>query len=1239
MSRHVFNGVRVCGAGLAALALALAYPASPGAMSSTIVISQVYGGGGNSGATLTNDFIELFNIGSAPVDVTGWSVQYASSLGSTWQKTDLSGTIPPGGYYLVQESQGAGGTTSLPTPDATGSIPMSGTSGKVALVDSTTGLSGTCPAGVVDFVGFGAANCSEGIGATPALTNTTAALRNDSGCAETDNNNVDFTVTGPAPRNSASPLHLCTGATQPVLTIDDVTVNEGDSGSTTASFTVSLSTAAAAAVSFDIATADDTATVADGDYVAKSLAGQVIPAGVLTYTFDVTVNGDTTPEPSESFVVNITGVTGALVGDAQGIGTITNDDVAPTLYEVVISQVYGGGGNSGATYTNDFVELFNRGTTPVSLNGWSIQYLSAGGTGTWSTTPLSGTIQPGRYYLIQEAAGTGGTTGLPAPDATGSIAMSGTAGKVLLRTSSTAVAGSCTAGQSIVDIVGYNSAASCYEGAPTAALSNTTAALRKRGGCYDSNDNSGDFSIAPPSPRNSASPMRSCEYTSVAIHDIQGAGATTPYFGLDVTTTGIVTGVKTNGLFVQAPDAQDDSDPATSEGLFVFTGSTPTTTVGDEVLVKGTATEYFNLTQIESSLAGDVAVLSSGNPVPEPIILTPALLSPTGAADQLERFEGMRIQTDTLTSVGPTDGFGEVYTVLAGTPRPLREPGAPASEFPLPPDPVTGLPDCCVAHWDENPERLVIDTDGLLGSTRLDVTSNVTLSGVTGPLDYTFGAYKVLPETAPIASPNMTAVPVPVAAANEFTIAGYNIENFTGNDTQRRKAAINIRTVMRSPDIIGLIEILNLSTLQALADQVNADAVAAGEANPAYEARLIPAPAGGTQNVGFLVKTSRVLVHDVWQYAGDALLPSGAPLHDRPPLVLDATVDPNGVNPGRVLVVVNHPRSFIDIELHDSEGDRVRAKRTAQAESIATLLQDLQTTNPGTPVIAVGDYNAYQFSDGYTDPLSVIAGHPTPGDQIVETGSPDLVTPDFTNLTNTLPPEQRYSFVFEGTPQALDHILINDVAQRYVQRYAVARSNSDFPESAAAGLVGDPARPERNSDHDQPVAYFAFPGTPVVTLNGSATMNVEAFTHFADPGATAHDDFGPLPVTVTGSVDVNVPGTYTLSYSATNIYQTTTVTRTVIVADTIAPAITGLLASPSHLGPPNHKWVNVDRFPTASRMRAASPPAASASAATSRSTDQATATRASTGGSSTRTASCCAPNARATAPAASTRSR
>ncbi|MCX6029379.1 MAG: ExeM/NucH family extracellular endonuclease [Chloroflexi bacterium] len=185
-----------------------AAPAAP--MSNDIRISQVYGGGGNSGATYKNDFIELFNSGTTSVSLAGWSVQYASASGSTWQVTNLSGSIAHGGYYLVQEAQGAGGTTNLPAPDATGSISMSGTNGKVALVSSTTALSGSCPTiGVMDFVGYGTANCFEGSAATPALSNTTAALRNSSGCTDTDQNAADFTTPAPAPRNNATATYAC----------------------------------------------------------------------------------------------------------------------------------------------------------------------------------------------------------------------------------------------------------------------------------------------------------------------------------------------------------------------------------------------------------------------------------------------------------------------------------------------------------------------------------------------------------------------------------------------------------------------------------------------------------------------------------------------------------------------------------------------------------------------------------------------------------------------------------------------------------------------------------------------------------------------------------------------------------------------------------------------------------------------------------------------------------------------
>jgi uncharacterized repeat protein (TIGR01451 family) len=873
------------------------------------------------------------------------------------------------------------------------------------------------------------------------------------------------------------------GGGAPTVSIADASVVEGTGGTTTASFNVTVSTGAHAGVTFDVATADGTgptaATVGDGDYVARTATSVSIPAGQTSYAFAVTVNGDAIVEPDETFLAQLSNVSGALVADAEAAGRIVNDDEPPpVLTDVVISQVYGGGGNAGATLTHDFVELFNRGSAAVSLADWSIQYTSAAGTGTWLVTPLTGSIAPGGYYLIQLAMGSGGTTALPAPDATGTIAMAAGAGKVALQVTTAAIAGQCPL-SGTADLVGYGAAATCFEGiGPTAAPTNTTSVFRKRGGCFDSDNNSVDFAIGNPLPRNSAAPARSCTPVAAAIHDIQGSGPVSPFAGSDVVTTGLVTGIKSNGFFLQAPDAEMDANPATSEGIFVFTAATPAVGVGNQVTARGTVGEFFSLTQVESSLPGDVIVSANTLPLPAAVVLTTADLDPAGPTDQLERFEAMRLQAVSLTSVAPTDGFGEIATVLTGVPRPLREPGIPVSD-PVPPDPTSGVPDCCIPRFDGNPERIMLDSEGLLGAVVLPVTSNVVITNVTGPLDFSFGAYKLLPESPPAAGANMIGVAVPAPAPDEFTVGGFNIENFAGSDTRRRKAALAIRQLMRSPDVIGHIEILDLATLQTLAAQVNSDAVAAGEPNPAYEAVLVPVP-DGTQNVAFLVKTARVRIDAVSQErAADTFVDptTGQPatLHDRPPLVLRATVEPSGLNPRRVIIVVNHLRSFIDIELVGGDGPRVRAKRKAQAESTAGLLQELQTLNPGVAVISIGDYNAYQFNDGYTDPIATLLGTPTPDDELVVDESPDLVNPDFVNLTDTLPASERYSFIFEGTPQALDHVLVNSVAASYLQRYAIARGNADFPELPDSLYAGDPERPERSSDHDMPVASFRFP--------------------------------------------------------------------------------------------------------------------------------------------------------------------
>jgi uncharacterized protein len=194
-----------------------------------LVISQVYGGAGclTAGCSVyQNDFIEIFNPGSTPQSLNGWSVQYASATGTSWQVTALTNvTLQPGQYYLVAESFGANGINPLPTPDVTGTIAMSATAGKVVLVNSTTALSGACPlpnAAIIDLAGYGSTpDCNETANA-PAPGTTTSDIRKNGGCTDTDDNSSDFQPLTPAPRNSSSPIHVCMVVCAPTYTIAQV---------------------------------------------------------------------------------------------------------------------------------------------------------------------------------------------------------------------------------------------------------------------------------------------------------------------------------------------------------------------------------------------------------------------------------------------------------------------------------------------------------------------------------------------------------------------------------------------------------------------------------------------------------------------------------------------------------------------------------------------------------------------------------------------------------------------------------------------------------------------------------------------------------------------------------------------------------------------------------------------------------------------------------------------------------
>ncbi len=202
---------------LAALATVglIGAPTAAGA-SPDLVVSQLFAGGGNSGAPYTNDFVELFNRGSTSVDVSTWTVQYASAGGSTWQTIPLAGSVPAGGYYLVQLASAAAIGSPLPAPDASGTTNLAVSGGKVALVRGSTALmcgaaAGSCStdAQIADLIGYGSAVDYEGTGAAPAPSNTLAEVRAASGCTDTDDNASDFSTAAPTPRNSASPAGSC----------------------------------------------------------------------------------------------------------------------------------------------------------------------------------------------------------------------------------------------------------------------------------------------------------------------------------------------------------------------------------------------------------------------------------------------------------------------------------------------------------------------------------------------------------------------------------------------------------------------------------------------------------------------------------------------------------------------------------------------------------------------------------------------------------------------------------------------------------------------------------------------------------------------------------------------------------------------------------------------------------------------------------------------------------------------
>lgn len=514
-----------CACVLSSLPLAAAPAAlKKSELSNTIVISQIYTSGGSAGATWRNDYIELFNRGTSTVNLTNWSVQYTATTGTNWNVSRLSGSILAGGYYLLQQGTSGSNGSPLVAPDAADTTNMGTFAGKVALVSVTTALNGACPtnASIIDFVGYGTTpNCYEGAGRAPVPSATTSLWRTSNGCIDTDNNNSDFSAATASPRNSASPSNSCsthtptrtnpptTTTTSSDTTTDTATPTQThvppiNTETVTSSITPNPADTPTSAVTDTVLAETTTATVTD--FYTATDANTATPLATLTPMSTQTPTDTPTNTPTNSATPTLT----------ETLTPTETPTPAPPSH-LVISQIYGAGGSSGAVYQNDFIEIFNPGTVGVNLRGWSVQYASGAGA-SWNRTNLPNlTLAPGQYFLIQEASTGGNGSPLPAPDAIGTISMGPTAGKVALVNQTIVLNGACPSNVTIADFVGYGTTPNCAETTSTGAnLAVTTAALRKNNGCLDTNHNASDFvlPLPAPNPRNSASPLNYCRATA-----------------------------------------------------------------------------------------------------------------------------------------------------------------------------------------------------------------------------------------------------------------------------------------------------------------------------------------------------------------------------------------------------------------------------------------------------------------------------------------------------------------------------------------------------------------------------------------------------------------------------------------------------------------------------------------------------------------------------------------------------
>lgn len=582
-----------------------------------------------------------------------------------------------------------------------------------------------------------------------------------------------------------------------------------------------------------------------------------------------------------------------------------------------------------------------------------------------------------------------------------------------------------------------------------------------------------------------ATPAVSAE-SAVTIMQIQGSGDASPLVNQMVTTAGVVIAsqqekpTQATGFYLQDPNG--DGDPATSDGLFIFEGKNHPVKVraGDLVTVTGKVTEFRGLTQL-SVTPSETTVRVTGHMdmLPVPVVLDPPMKTADGLK-YLESLEGMRVRMpDNAPVVGPTTQFHEFAVV----------------------NPALGV--TRVFQKDEQTTGVgVVVTVGDQSGFSADVKVGDTVSGIVGPLSYAFGVYRVDPtETLAVSPGPEIARPVGSGIGNDdFTLASYNIENFfdtvlgPGDDkdstlspkeyqTRLTKVSAAIATSLNAPTILGIEEAENLTVLN---DIIGQPALAPFQ----YRALLIPGLDPRGINVALLYRADRVSVvappttfnecvvlndsaypppSDPYGKQDYCTTPDGQAgnwLFPRPPLVVHLAGGAGGSQP--LVVIVNHLKSKTG---SDPENKNYTTRRTREAASLARYVDGL-VQNGDANVAVIGDLNDFPG----TPPIDALTKGTTPGSSLRDV------------VTEASPP---YTYIFAGESEILDHILLTSGLASLFTGVEVAHFDADYPDS----LAKDASKPNRESDHDPPLARFtgiygSAPSPVVMPATGRPSGNV-----------------------------------------------------------------------------------------------------------------------------------------------------